>query len=612
MGHFIINGSDGLAFRLADQLTVRYGAEVVVLMTRDQYKAARDFTELPRVRLVIVDRVDEKALLEADIHEASGLALTVQDDVANIHTALQARDLYPHLRVVVRMYNTHLGKAIERLLGDCRVLSDAEIAAPALVATALGEVAANPVQVAGRTLIVAKRGDVPSADIICDLADTSTPNEPALLPADLGRADLVLAEARSRQAEELINTIRVPTAPKKRGWWRFRALFVFIRALFSRKLGVAFIVVLTALLTTGTWLALANQNIGGWDGFYLTMVNALGGPQEHDDFTGFEQVLQLIMGVAGLALVPLVTALIVEGMVNARLAMAQGKLMQPMVDHVVVVGLGGVGTRVLRLLHDRGLKVVAIDHNPQARGVPLAQELGVPVIIGDASRETTLRSAGVDRCRALMAVASTDVINLEAALHGRNLQPTVRVLVRLFDGDLARRVRTAFNLRFTRSVSYVAAPAFAEGLMDRDVIGTISVERRVLLLAQVFVGVGSELDGAEVATADEAGEVRVIALTELGEPRPLWNPPATRQVQARDQLTVVCTRDGLSRLIRQITAPFQAEDEESPAFGAGPGSAPGQGSGPGSGSGLEAGSGPEAGFGAGSGDEPTLPISPAV
>jgi hypothetical protein len=102
-----------------------------------------------------------------------------------------------------------------------------------------------------------------------------------------------------------------------------------------------------------------------------------------------------------------------------------------------------------------------------------------------------------------MAVASTDVTNLEVALQGRNLNPTLRVLVRMFDGDLADRVRNVFKIRLTRSVSYVAAPAFAEALMDREVIGTIAVERRVLLIAEVVIGAESELDGATLDAADE-------------------------------------------------------------------------------------------------------------
>jgi Trk K+ transport system NAD-binding subunit len=99
-------------------------------------------------------------------------------------------------------------------------------------------------------------------------------------------------------------------------------------------------------------------------------------------------------------------------------------------------------------------------------------------------------------------------------------------------------------------VSYLAAPAFAEALMDREVIGTISVERRVLLIAEVVVVAGSSLDGASVSDIEEPGLLRVIALNEFGEPRPLWQPAPGKTLHANDRLTVVGTRGGLGDLIR--------------------------------------------------------------
>src|SRR5262249_51452069 len=161
------------------------------------------------------------------------------------------------------------------------------------------------------------------------------------------------------------------------------------------------------------------------------------------------------------------------------------------------------------------LKVVAVDRDENARGVSLARELGIPLLIGDPSRNITLRMAGVERCRALMAIAKSDVSNLETALRGRMLQERLHVVLRVVDGDLAARVRRTFNLPLSRSVSYLAAPVFAEALMDREVIGTIAVERRLLLVADVFVQPGSSLDGQMVGQVDEAGEVRVIAVTEF-------------------------------------------------------------------------------------------------
>jgi voltage-gated potassium channel Kch len=96
-----------------------------------------------------------------------------------------------------------------------------------------------------------------------------------------------------------------------------------------------------------------------------------------------------------IALIPVFTAAIVETIVNAWLAMALGRLKEPMDNHVVVVGRGNVGTRVIRQLHMRGVPVVAIDKTEAARGAQLARELDVPLVIGDASREETLRAASV-------------------------------------------------------------------------------------------------------------------------------------------------------------------------------------------------------------------------
>ena len=543
--HFVINGFDALAYRLAGQLSERYAAEVVVIMTVQQAQQAFDFSDLNGVEVLTFARIDEKTLLEAGLDRAAGFALTAQEDVGNIHLALLARDIAPRVRLVVRMYNTDLGHNIASLISGCRVLSDGEIAAPFFVASALGEVAAAPVVVGRRTLVVARRDEVPQHDVVCGLAIT-LPDGPHVLPEREEAADLVLAEQR---ASALESTLRLGTAKPKRASW-FAIAGAFLQAAVSRKTRIALTIVFGVILLAGAVLSLSLGRTA-WEGVYLTAVTVLGGVQTEYGYGAGEQALQLLLGLAGLAFIPLVTALVVEGMVKARLAVAEVRLRYPHSDHIVVVGLGGVGTRVLRLLHDRELKVVAISPDEQARGVSLARELGIPLLISDPSRIVTLRMAGVERCRALMAIAKSDVSNLETALHGRMLQERLHVVLRVFDGDLAARVRRTFNLPLSRSVSYLAAPVFAEALMDREVIGTIAVERRLLLVADVFVQPASSLDGMTIAQIDDPGEVRVIAVTEFGEPRPLWRPASRRLLRPRDRLTVVATRQGLGDLVER-------------------------------------------------------------
>ncbi len=63
--------------------------------------------------------------------------------------------------------------------------------------------------------------------------------------------------------------------------------------------------------------------------------------------------------------------------------------------------------------------------------------MGLGELGGDAAREETLQEASVATCRALVVVSTDDVTNLQAALNGRTLQPDLRVVIRLFDGDHA-------------------------------------------------------------------------------------------------------------------------------------------------------------------------------
>jgi Trk K+ transport system NAD-binding subunit len=273
------------------------------------------------------------------------------------------------------------------------------------------------------------------------------------------------------------------------------------------------------------------------------------------DRNSIAQAAQLVLTLAGVALLPLITAAVVEGIVNARLALAGGKIRLPDADHIVLVGLGSVGTGVLRQLTDLGLDVVAIDRNPDARGAKVAERLGVPFIVGDAALEETLRAAAIATAQALVVVSTDDITNLQAALNARSVRPDLRVVLRLFDDDFARRVQIAFNINLSRSVSRLAAPAFAAALLDRDVLVTIPFDRHALLVAEVRVLAGSPLVGQALRRADRPLSARVIGLTAPGSHWLDWTPDLDHRLVPGDKILVVARRAGLRALAEQAAPP---------------------------------------------------------
>ncbi|ASW56976.1 NAD-binding protein [Plantactinospora sp. KBS50] len=553
--HYVVCGQDALAYHvvialLAADLPTGPPRITVVVPYRPRGDGP-EIRKLPGIKWIEADRLDERTLRRAGLAGATGLALLHQDDVGNIHAALCAQAVEPRLRIVLRMFNTGLANGVRRLLPDTTVLSDAAMAAPAFVAAALGEVDPTHFRHGGRTLHVARRADVPAEAVVCGLADTSDPGRLRVLPADADRADVVLAEANGQPVGTEVAARRIARDRRRRRPARLAVRAA--RSFVTRKIGIATLTVLATVLVLGVALAYSrHDNLG--NGLYITIVTTISGSDPEPDQPILAKIMQVVLTIGGLALVPLITAAVVDGIVNARLALATDRLQPYREDHMVVLGLGNVGTRVMAQLQDLGVEVVAIDADRDARGAPLARRLNIPLIVGDGGAEEVLATASIGTARALLVLTTDDVTNLQAALHARAAREDLLVVLRLFDGDFADRIQRAFNINISRSVSYLAAPAFAAALLNRAVIATIPVHRHVLLVAEVPVAAGSALVGRPLRAAQRPEAVRVIAVQRSDADQPDWAPAADTPLAVGDRLTAVVRRAGLSWLLKQASA----------------------------------------------------------
>jgi Trk K+ transport system NAD-binding subunit len=558
--HFVVCGADALVYTLAQELSNSGNpVRITVIVPPELRPDVPDLDELRDVKVIRAVRLDERTFQEAGLPGADALALIMPDDMVNLHAALCARAVESELRVVVRMFNTGLGDAIRRLFADSAVLSDAGMAAPAFVASALGEVAPTHFRYAGRTLLLARRQDVPEKSIVLPLAASNGGGNVRILPAEPlpggpQPTDLVLAEATGRPNAHDVAARRLSRSGRRRRQW-----LSFVRGFrggVTSKLGLAVLVTVALTVLSGLSLTRYMEVQGFWRSIYITLLTVVGSSDVELNRQPIAQVAQVVLTIAGVALLPLITAAVVDGMVRTRLAIDRGEVVGVHSNHIVLVGLGNVGTRVMRRLDDLGVDVVAIDRNPDARGMQIAEQLGVPVIIGDASREETLRAASIDTCRALVVLSTDDAVNLQAALHARAIIPDLRVVLRLFDDDFARRVQDAFGITISRSVSRLCAPAFAAAMLERDVLATIPVDRHALLVASVKVISGSTLDGAPLSDADRTGSARVIAMMAAGSTWVDWSPDHRRVLGPGDEIVVVARRAGLRALVEQAYSPL--------------------------------------------------------
>jgi Trk K+ transport system NAD-binding subunit len=343
-------------------------------------------------------------------------------------------------------------------------------------------------------------------------------------------------------------TARNPLARQRRH--PVRAAAGLARDLFWNKLGLAFAILFT-FLVVGFVMLFISAGFSFGNSVYLTGLDAAGAAVSYPRYPSVEKWAQVILTFDGLAFLPVVTAVIV----GARLTGSVQRTERPLSDHVIVVGLGNVGTRIVGQLHDLGVSVACVDKSETAAGIALARRLGLRVVIGETDREETLRAAGISTCQALVSVTNSDIVNLETALLARSLAEDTRIVLRLSDEDLAGRVQRSIGNTISRSVPNLAAPSFALAMLEHQVLRTIPVGRHVLLIADLRVGAGSELDGTPVEQVHQTGQVRALAVQRAGGGAVDWSPSRTLQLAAQDRLYVIATRAGLSRVLARSQVP---------------------------------------------------------
>jgi Trk K+ transport system NAD-binding subunit len=521
---------------MAEELTARYGLAVTAIVPEANGEHAHRMSAMPGVRVLERPELTADAFVDAGLATARGVAILHQDDLGNFHAALRAQELSPRIRLVVAMFNTGLGRRMRAFFADCAILSQAEMAAPSLVAAALGEPAPSHVRMASRTMYVARRKSVGADQIICGLATTSDADAPSLLPPTDPAAGLVLAVADG--------TPRNPLSRLRQR--RLTAPLRLLRRAVTTKLGLVVVALLAVLVAGFSLLLLGPMRYTLPTSLYLTLVDAAGAAQTGAKTRGSEMIAQVLLTFDGLAILPLVTAVIV----GARIRRGITAVSIPVGNHVIVAGLGAVGTRVMGQLHDLGIDVVGVDKAADSTGMALAQSLGIRVVIGETQRAETLREAGISTCQALVSVTNSDIANLETALNARALSARPRIVVRLYDDDLAARVQDIVTSTVSRSTSYLAAPAFAAAVLDQKVLRMIAVGRHVLLLADVTAGEGG-LIGRHLAAVHQPGLLRVIALRRADMDDADWSPAPDYVIRAGDSVLVLATRAGLSGLLRR-------------------------------------------------------------
>lgn len=206
---------------------------------------------------------------------------------------------------------------------------------------------------------------------------------------------------------------------------------------------------------------------------------------------------------------------------------------------VIVCGLGQVGFRVALLLRRMSRDVTVITMPGREEFRTIVEDNGAKVIIGDARSDSRLTDAGISEVGALIACADNDLANIEIAMDALRLNPSIRVVVRLFDQGLAKRIEQNIGIHRALAMSLLSAPAFASAAMGEEVRGSFTYGERTMIVG--------EIDGSpELAEMARLGILGV--LKRINGFADVYFPDPSACADPFGRFEVVCPKDEFLRL----------------------------------------------------------------
>src|SRR5271166_5298226 len=334
-------------------------------------------------------------LLGAGVHRARAVVCAGPNDAVNLEIALLARQYSPSVRVVARLENDVLREAVAAVSGPGAILDVADLATPSLVEAVLSR-NAHQFTTAGIEFVVWGAEAPHKAtlrEIYGDLAPVAvvhgknSPN-PGEVVACPGRDKQVYAGDWTSMIglkDELeARGITVPprTATRSRNPWVRRAIDAAramrddVNPLLFPSL--AFALFLTLGSTAVMRFAYQNPRMSWIDALWFTSetITTVGyGEFNFGQQSIFLRLFAIGLMFGGAIVTAILVAFLADLLLSRRFVQTAGlRRARRMRDHVVVVGLGSVGIRVVSDLTAAGYDVLVIEQDENNRFLPSLAE----------------------------------------------------------------------------------------------------------------------------------------------------------------------------------------------------------------------------------------------
>ncbi len=211
--------------------------------------------------------------------------------------------------------------------------------------------------------------------------------------------------------------------------------------------------------------------------------------------------------------------------------------------HIVIAGVGRVGSELARRTSLDGHDVVVIDKRIEALD-QLGPEFNGDTVIGEAFDVSVLRQAGIERAEVFLAVTSSDNANLMATEVVRRVFKTPRAIARLYDPTRQPSYQ-ALGIDYITGTQLIANVIY-EQVVSQDFQFHVTFPEGDVEIIDFTLN--SEATGMALNELEIRNKLRVAAVHRAGE----TIIPTKRFILAAGDLVVAAARDGVQHRIDHL------------------------------------------------------------
>ncbi len=263
----------------------------------------------------------------------------------------------------------------------------------------------------------------------------------------------------------------------------------------------------------------------------------------------------IILMLTGAGMVLYALTLLAQSVIQSEIVEAYGKRakmkeIEKLRDHYIVCGAGRVGRRIIGNLQKERLPHIIIESDEKK--LEDLDLTGTHFLVGDATSEEILVTAGVRNARGLASCLPDDALNVYVVLTARGLNPTVHIVSRAVEEQAEPSLIRAGASRVV-APTIIGSQSMARALLKpaiADFMDSIVAESLDLVFEEVAINRQSPYADRLLRETNLLTELSLIVVAIRRRDGDLaFHPNGETRIESGDLLIVIGKAESVKRLI---------------------------------------------------------------